>query len=77
MAASEALSEHIVNNNPLHREAIYRKLRGLCKHIGEVGIGPIDIALWDLAGKKYNSPIFEQSSDNLFKIDNLLSQEYY
>ncbi len=59
MAASEALSEHVVNTNPLHREAIYRKLRGLCKHIGEVGIGPIDIALWDLAGKKNNCPIFE------------------
>ena len=64
MAASEALSEHIINNNPLHRESIYRKLRGLCKHIGEVGIGPIDIALWDLAGKKYNSPIFELLGGN-------------
>ncbi len=27
--------------------------------------------------KLNNSPTFEQSSDNLFKIDNLLSQEYY
>ena len=57
MAASEALSYHIIGKNPLHREEIYRQLRGLCKHIGEVGIGPIDIALWDLAGKKHDCSI--------------------
>ena len=57
MAASEALSYHIIGKNPLHREAIYRQLRGLCKHIGEVGIGAIDIALWDLAGKKHGCSI--------------------
>ncbi len=59
IAASEALSHHIIGKNPLKREFIYRQLRGLCKHVGEVGIGPIDIALWDLAGKKYNCSISE------------------
>ena len=59
VAASEALSYHLIGKNPLHREAIYRMLRGLCKHVGEVGIGPIDIALWDLAGKKFNCSISE------------------
>ena len=47
----------MIGKNPLHREAIYRQLRGLCKHVGEVGIGAIDIALWDLAGKKYSCSI--------------------
>ena len=59
LAASEALSYHLIGKNPLHRESIYRMLRGLCKHVGEVGIGPLDIALWDLAGKKYNCSISE------------------
>ena len=54
MCATEALSYNIIGKNPLDRLSIYRELRGLCKHIGEVGIGAIDIALWDLAGKKYN-----------------------
>ncbi len=57
ISASEALSYHLIGKNPLHREAIYRQLRGLCKHVGEVGIGAIDIALWDLAGKKYSCSI--------------------
>lgn len=59
MTASEALSHYLIGANPLDRNGVYRKLRGLCKHIGEVGIGAIDIALWDLAGKKYKSPIYE------------------
>ena len=53
---SEALSHHIIGK--IIKEFIYRQLRGLCKHV-EVGIGPIDIALWDLAGKKYNCSISE------------------
>src|SRR6056300_1424355 len=44
ISASEALSYHLIGKNPLQRESIYRQLRGLCKHVGEVGIGPIDIA---------------------------------
>ena len=59
MSASEALSFHILGKDPFDREGLYRQLRGLCKHIGEVGIGAIDIALWDLAGKKYNCSIME------------------
>ena len=38
MSASEALSYHILGKNPFDRESLYRQLRGLCKHIGEVGI---------------------------------------
>ena len=64
MAASEALSYHVIDKNPLHREAIYRQMRGLCKHIGEVGIGAIDIALWDLAGKKYNCSVSQLLGGN-------------
>ena len=68
MSASEALSYHILGQNPLNREGLYRQLRGLCKHIGEVGIGAIDIALWDLAGKKYNCSIMELLGGNRNKI---------
>jgi len=64
MSASEALSYHILGKNPFERESLYRQLRGLCKHIGEVGIGAIDIALWDLAGKKYNCSIMELLGGN-------------
>tara|TARA_B100000767_G_scaffold270537_1_gene294451 strand:+ start:9001 stop:10191 length:1191 start_codon:yes stop_codon:yes gene_type:complete len=54
MSACEALSHHVINENPFHKDKIYRKLRGLTKHIGEVGIGAIDIAIHDLIGKYLN-----------------------
>ncbi|NIR99195.1 MAG: mandelate racemase/muconate lactonizing protein, partial [Gammaproteobacteria bacterium] len=28
------------------------------KHMGEVGIGALDIALWDLAGKVHGAPVY-------------------
>ncbi len=68
MSATEALSYHVLGKNPLERETIYRDLRGLCKHIGEVGIGAIDIALWDLAGKRYNCSIMELLGGNRNKL---------
>ena len=34
-------------------------MRRNTKHIGEVGIGALDIALWDLAGKHYDAPVSE------------------
>ena len=68
MSAAEALSYNIIGKNPLDRLSIYRDLRGLCKHIGEVGIGAIDIALWDLAGKKYNCSIMELLGGNRNKL---------
>ncbi len=73
MTACEALAYHILNENPLHREALYRKMRGLCKHIGEVGIGAIDIALWDLAGKRHNASISELLGGNRKKLPSYAS----
>ena len=54
MSATEALSYYILDQNPFFRDNIYRQLRGLTKHIGEVGIGAIDIAIYDLICKYLN-----------------------
>lgn len=51
MTASEALAFSLIGKPALQREKHYRTMRKLTKHIGEVGIGALDIALWDLAGK--------------------------
>ncbi len=58
-SACEALSHSLIGKPALQRERHYRALRGMTKHIGEVGIGALDIALWDLAGKHYNAPVAE------------------
>lgn len=51
MPASIALSNYIINKSCLERENHYQTMRRATKHVGEAGIGALDIALWDLAGK--------------------------
>ena len=57
MAAAEALASRLVGKPALARSQHYNTMRRLTKHIGEVGIGAIDIALWDLAGKQYGASV--------------------
>jgi len=58
-SACEALSHSLIGKPALQRERHYRTLRSMTKHIGEVGIGALDIALWDLAGKHYGASVSE------------------
>lgn len=58
-SASETLAYSLIGKPALQRERHFRSLRGMTTHIGEVGIGALDIALWDLAGKHYNAPVAE------------------
>jgi L-alanine-DL-glutamate epimerase-like enolase superfamily enzyme len=51
------VAHYLLGRDPLARERIYNDLkRGLRKH-DRMGIGPIDIALWDIAGKLYEAPV--------------------
>ena len=68
MSATEALSYYILDKNPFFRDNIYRQLRGLTKHIGEVGIGAIDIAIYDLICKYLNISISDFLGGNTKKI---------
>lgn len=58
-AASAALGQKLIGRPALERERNYTTMRRLTKHVGEVGIGALDIALWDLAGKHYGAPVYE------------------
>ena len=49
----------LIGRNPLDRERLYNDIkRGLRKN-DRMGYGPIDIALWDLAGRLYDAPVYE------------------
>lgn len=49
---------YLIGKNALERERIYSDVRRALRQVARIGIAPIDIALWDLAGKYYNAPIY-------------------
>ena len=57
MAACEALAYGLIGQPALARDRHYLAMRRATKHIGEAGIGALDIALWDLAGKHHGASI--------------------
>lgn len=59
MAQLDLFAESLIGENPLKRELHWSRLkRGLRKY-DRMGIGPVDIALWDFAGKHAELPIHE------------------
>ena len=50
---------YLVGKNPLNRERHYSEIKRALRKYDQMGMGPIDIALWDFAGKYYDAPIHE------------------
>ncbi len=57
LAQSLMLAPHLIGRDPESREQIYDDLKRELRAYDHMGHGPLDIALWDLAGKKYGVPI--------------------
>ena len=57
MAQSLMLAPHLLGRDPEAREQIYDDLKRELRAYDHMGHGPLDIALWDLAGKKYGTPV--------------------
>jgi L-alanine-DL-glutamate epimerase-like enolase superfamily enzyme len=51
------LAPHLLGRDPEHRELIYDDCKRELRAYDGMGYGPLDIALWDLAGKKYGIPV--------------------
>lgn len=51
--------DYLIGRNPLQRELIYNDLKRALRKYDRMSIGLLDIALWDLAGKLYNAPVYE------------------
>ena len=59
-----SLTDLIINENPLDIERLWFKMYNQTRDFGRKGsvisaISAIDIALWDIAGKYYNKPIYQ------------------
>ncbi|NKB68437.1 MAG: mandelate racemase [Candidatus Latescibacteria bacterium] len=50
-------AHYLKGRNILERERIYAEVRRALRQYARIGIGPVDIALWDLAGKYHGASI--------------------
>jgi L-alanine-DL-glutamate epimerase-like enolase superfamily enzyme len=52
-------AQYLIGKNALERERIWNDLKRALRKHDKFGIGPIDMALWDIAGKAYQAPVCE------------------
>jgi L-alanine-DL-glutamate epimerase-like enolase superfamily enzyme len=57
LGQSLMLAPHLLGRDPEAREQIYDDLKRELRAYDHMGHGPLDIALWDLAGRKYGVPV--------------------
>ncbi|WP_345817301.1 enolase C-terminal domain-like protein (plasmid) [Paraburkholderia sp. PREW-6R] len=57
LAQSIMLAPDLLGRDPSMREEIYDEFKRKLHHFDHMGHGPVDIALWDLAGKQLNASI--------------------
>jgi L-alanine-DL-glutamate epimerase-like enolase superfamily enzyme len=53
------MADYLIGQDPLKREQIYNDVKRALRKYDKMGMGPLDIALWDLAGKVYDAPIYQ------------------
>ena len=58
-AVISGLAPALIGRNALTREQIYNDLKQATRQQSRLGMGVVDIALWDLAGKYHEAPIYE------------------
>ena len=59
MAQLDMVADYLIGKNPFERERLWTELKRALRKYDRMGIGPVDVALWDVAGKHANQPIHE------------------
>jgi L-alanine-DL-glutamate epimerase-like enolase superfamily enzyme len=57
LAEVSTASQYLIGKNALEREMIYNDTKRGLRHGAMLGVGVIDILLWDIAGKLYDEPV--------------------
>ena len=55
----EMYGGYLIGKNALEREKIYNDVKRALRKYDKMSMGMMDIALWDIAGKYYDAPIYE------------------
>src|ERR671923_2862381 len=58
-AGVPVLAQALLGRSALERERLYNDAKQMLRATARLGLGVVDIALWDLAGKQYGVPIHE------------------
>ncbi|QIO22850.1 enolase C-terminal domain-like protein [Haloarcula sp. JP-L23] len=58
-AQINTVADYLIGRDPTRREHHWSELKRALRKYDRMGIGPLDIALWDYAGKQYGAPIHE------------------
>ena len=58
-AGIPAFIPNVIGKNPLQREDIYYDAKHALRQHARMGLGVVDCALWDLAGRYYDVPVYE------------------
>jgi len=53
-----SFAHYLIGKHALERERIYTDVKRALRQVARLGLAPIDIALWDLAGKYHQAPIY-------------------
>ena len=57
-AQMRSFFHYLIERNPLRRELIYNDVKRALRKQDRMSMGLVDIALWDIAGKIYNAPVW-------------------
>ena len=58
-AQMEMYTHYLLGRNPLKREQFYNEVKRALRKYDRMSMGLVDIALWDIAGKLYDAPVWE------------------
>jgi L-alanine-DL-glutamate epimerase-like enolase superfamily enzyme len=50
---------YLLGRSALERERIFSDVNRALRQVARIGLAPVDIALWDLAGKYFNVPVYK------------------
>lgn len=59
LAALGTMAPYLLGKNALERERAYQDIKRALRQFARIGMACIDVALWDIAGKYYQAPIWE------------------